>query len=307
MQKAKDDEKMIGIVILNYNTWQEVVSCVDSVRSSELELYIVIVDNCSTNKSLDILKERYNSITNINIVRAESNGGYAKGNNIGIEICQSLGIEYCIVANPDVLFCDGSIEALLENIKKHEDVVIAAPQIYNLYMVPTALPLIKRSGLLEYSGLAKRKNLVLEKESTLKERDVYLCSGACFIMRTIHFMEMGAFDEGTFLYNEEACYSAQAKNVGLRILFVPWARVIHTHKCHSSLSADAEFIVSALYYWHKYEKAGFIKLCFFFVCRQFRVIIKMFCGRTSPKGYDKFLKRTFSGFGQTMRIKLNKK
>ena len=40
---------MVGIVILNYNSWADTVACVDSIHEAEkkLEFRIYLVDNCS--------------------------------------------------------------------------------------------------------------------------------------------------------------------------------------------------------------------------------------------------------------------
>lgn len=70
----------IGIVILNYKTYQETEILVDTLLgmySPNLKLFIEIVDNCSPNNSYDYLKDKHDSHPQIEVSQSGENGGFA--------------------------------------------------------------------------------------------------------------------------------------------------------------------------------------------------------------------------------------
>ena len=71
-----------GIVILNYNDYETTLKCLQPILDYKNIDYIIVVDNCSTNDSYDQLAKHRND--RWILLRSPSNGGYAKGNNIGI-------------------------------------------------------------------------------------------------------------------------------------------------------------------------------------------------------------------------------
>ena len=119
---------MIGVVILNYNDVQTTIELVDKLVSYKSISNIVIVDNHSTDDSVQILNSKYKTITRIKIVISNTNGGYGAGNNIGIKYLYDMyGIRYQIICNPDVSFEENVVVALLQGIKILTKAAIVAP------------------------------------------------------------------------------------------------------------------------------------------------------------------------------------
>ena len=73
-----------AFVILHYNTIEDTILCVDSIKENVNSNYnIVIVDNCSPNGSGKLVKEKYCNDVDIHVILSERNEGFARGNNIG--------------------------------------------------------------------------------------------------------------------------------------------------------------------------------------------------------------------------------
>ena len=104
---------MVGIVILNYNSWADTVACVDSIHEAEkkLEFRIYLVDNCSPVRPepgvLESLDKR-----GVIFIQNERNAGYSAGNNIGIKRALEDGCEEVLISNSDVRYETGSISEL---------------------------------------------------------------------------------------------------------------------------------------------------------------------------------------------------
>ena len=75
-------EKSVHIVVLNYNGYEDTISCVDSLLKIQYENYkIIVVDNASTN---DHSALQQNLPSEIILLQSGKNLGYAGGNNVGI-------------------------------------------------------------------------------------------------------------------------------------------------------------------------------------------------------------------------------
>ena len=77
---------MIGVVIINYKTWEITVECVNSIKvTCKNPYHIYIVDNKSPNNSVKMLRDTYYTDKTITIIESPINGGYGYGLNRGFE------------------------------------------------------------------------------------------------------------------------------------------------------------------------------------------------------------------------------
>ena len=83
----KKYDGLIGVVILNYNSYQDTINLVQELQCQSLSenLRIIVVDNDSPNNSYEFLKELEDRFSNTVVLQTGENLGYAKGNNFGLE------------------------------------------------------------------------------------------------------------------------------------------------------------------------------------------------------------------------------
>ena len=93
---------MIGIIILNYNSYSLVLKLLNNLKNIVGISKIIIVDNNSTDNSVEELRKEANE--NVILIENKENRGYAAGNNIGIKYLINifLNIEYMCILNPDI-------------------------------------------------------------------------------------------------------------------------------------------------------------------------------------------------------------
>ena len=72
-----------AIIILNYNDFTTTKEMIEQIKDYKILNHIIIVDNCSTDDSYNILKKEEKN--NIEVIKTKSNNGYASGNNYGIK------------------------------------------------------------------------------------------------------------------------------------------------------------------------------------------------------------------------------
>ena len=100
----------VGYVVLHYNTDQDTVECINSIRRMT-DNPIVIVCNGSKNDSDEFIEKYYENQMSIFVIKNNENKGFARGNNDGIRYLRQNNIADIVVCiNNDIVFTDASFE-----------------------------------------------------------------------------------------------------------------------------------------------------------------------------------------------------
>lgn len=273
---------MIGAVILNYNTAEHTIACVESIRKWNSEpLRIVVVDNASTNDSVERLRS-YLETNNgaFELVVSEKNGGYAQGNNIGLKLLDADdAVTELLVLNNDVLFTQDMLPALKSFLDSHPDAGVVSPLLYcrdgrtvdnTCARKDCTIREIVWTYLLYFtnimgilSGFSSRRKILLANPDLLNapEVEIELPSGSCFMIRKDLFSEIGFFDPNTFLYYEENILYRKLLKAGKQSYLLPSVACIHlggetTNKVSHSASYMKSSKASGYYYAMHYRNPG---------------------------------------------------
>ncbi len=226
-------EKMIGVVILNYNTSGDCIRCVDLIKKQNYNLYeVIIVDNCSCERDLKILRE-YCKKNTITLLLSSENRGYSAGNNIGLRYSLAKGYEYALVLNPDVELTNTEyISRILTKIESDMQIAVLGTDIVNRYGVHQN-PMHNVSYFEEISVIYEvvyRKVRELFRKC-FPEGDKYCSqlSGCCLLLRLSFVKGIGYFDEGVFLYCEEDILSKQVLKGGCVMYYMSGISAFHNH------------------------------------------------------------------------------
>lgn len=116
----------ISIIIVTYNSEEDIKGCLDSLLTEEsTRNEIIVVDNASKDHTLDIIGQYKRRIT---LVECKENFGYAQANNIGFK--KSAG-KYVFLLNPDTVVIGGSLRKLFDYMEMNQDVILLAPLVLN--------------------------------------------------------------------------------------------------------------------------------------------------------------------------------
>jgi len=108
----------VSIVIPVYNVKMYLCECLDSLINQSLqEIEIICIDDCSTDGSLDILKEYESKDYRIKIIKNKKNRGQAYTRNIGL---QHANGEYIGFVDSDDFVDENYYKVLYENAKKYD-------------------------------------------------------------------------------------------------------------------------------------------------------------------------------------------
>lgn len=231
---------MVGIVILNYNSWGESVECIESiVNHTKAEYKIYLIDNHSTVSMTQAQQIKLKELGAVVFLNTE-NRGYAAGNNIGLQMAAEDGCDQMMVCNPDVRFVDNSIGVLCQFAATQNDAAIVGPLLYDEdgKYHPTSMRIkLTASGKIKNMFLStpfrplfrKFENAFYSSEPFSKPEKVFSVAGSCFLITQKGYAQVFPFDENTFLYEEEYILGCRIEGKGLSAYVVPETKVIHSY------------------------------------------------------------------------------
>lgn len=277
---------MIGMVIVNYNDYETTKRLLDNVKDYKVLKEIVVVDNKSTDNSLEELRKLKNK--KITIIDSGENKGYSYALNVGckylIDKYKSLNI---VISNSDIIIeSELDIKDLNSYISTKNVIVgptiIQGNDLNRGFKIPTPWQDIKQNIVF----FGKR---VLAKELSYPDNyyhkdisKVDTVSGCFFMISSKHLEDMGYFDENVFLYYEENIMGIKTKKLGKNIIVCNNVDVIHDHSVSidKSLKRIKKYDIlktSQEYFEKKYNGANKIELFFLKVFRyltRFLLLIK---------------------------------
>ncbi len=254
---------MIGIVILNYKTWNDTVKCVESIiETAHVEYKIYVVDNNSPDDSYIQLKSKFNYFNNVCIVKSYRNGGYSAGNNIGIRLALSDGADALLLTNSDIIFFENAIDSIYKCILDNPQVGVVGPKVL---LQDGGVQHLIRENYTFFNYIFSKKPLVYLKFLNINNKTMYggykydndllffgCLSGCCICLSTKCLEKIGLLDESIFLYYEEAIIGYKAKQNNMLTCFKHEACVLH--KSSSSIGSKN----SAFSRFHRYYSSLYV-------------------------------------------------
>lgn len=262
---------MIGLVLLNFNDFESTISFLKNIWNFSCLSNVVVVDNHSTNDSYQILKAFCSQNEKITVIKTNANLGYAGGNNFGVNyLIKNSNVEYILIANPDIAFSERTIVALKKIFYIKKNVGLVSCRMKNSKL-PTAWKLPSYRDCLYENFILLNKVFSASSQYpasyfTSGIKKVEVLPGSFLLISKVAFLDVGGFDNETFLYYEEniLCYKLKEKKyncyIDLNNYFVH-ANSRTINKNIKSLSKKLEIANdSRLYYCEKYLGVHGVKL-----------------------------------------------
>ncbi len=234
----------LSIIIVNFNTKKLTINCINSVwkHVKKTNFEIIVVDNASTDGSIDALK-LLKKRKKIKIIKSYKNIGFGAANNMGMRVAAG---KYILLLNSDTLIESSAIDGMVEWMKKNKEVGATSCALKNSDgstqatggYFPSLLKVVAWMFLLDdlpvvdriikpfhpmhphspiYKGVGDFKNP--------KERD--WLTGAFLLIDKKVLEKVGYFDEDYFMYTEEVDLCYRIKKAGWKIWYLPKWSVIH--------------------------------------------------------------------------------
>ena len=257
------------VVIVNYCTPGMLIDCLETLvpQARELNARIAVVDNASPDDSVLKLKRWMtdNAASDcIDLIESSINGGFAAGNNIGIESCQA---RLYLLLNSDTFVRDGALRRMVKAISSEPGVGMLSPRLE----WPDAKPQESCfrfhrpiSELIDSASTGPITRLLARYDVPLRVSEASMfpewTSFACVMIRREVFDRVGLLDDGFFMYFEDVDFSFRARQAGYEIMHDPSARVVHLRGGSSPVKAHTTLRKRLPRYFYESRTRYFYKL-----------------------------------------------
>lgn len=236
---------LISVIIVNYNTFSITCDCIESIvrLTHKAQYEIILVDNASPNDNPDDFLLKFPSVK---LIKSQENGGFAKGNNLGIAAASG---DIILLLNSDTILTEDSISMAAYQLQQLPDVAALSVR------------LVYPDGKLQHTARKFRsiKNEVLDllrpvlllipykKRAALMLNQYFKgdyntyadwVSGA-FIMFRKELLEKlpgNKLDERFFMYGEDQLWCYQFHELGYESYYFAGTTVIHIHNASTEPS-----------------------------------------------------------------------
>ncbi len=228
----------LSIIILSWNVRDLLRQCLESVASGRPlsadhpppTTEIIVVDNASSEGSVEMVRAEFPAVR---LIANQANRGYTGGNNDGIAAAAG---RYVMILNPDTRVLNDALAAMVAYADAHPDVGVVGPQLLNpdgsvqssRRRFPTLMTGLFESTWLQLISprdVLRRYYALDQPDDAIQEVDWLF--GACFLVRREVIQQVGALDEGFFMYSEEMDWCRRIRQAGWKVVYLPEAQVIH--------------------------------------------------------------------------------
>ena len=218
----------VAVVILNWNGLKMLDRFLPSVieHSTGEEYSVYVVDNGSTDHSLDLVHEKFPAVK---VLAFDENYGFAGGYNKAIK---EIEAEYIVLLNSDVEVTKGWLNPMIQYLDENPSVAACQPKIRSW----------KNKAFFEYAGASGgfidkygypfcrgRIMSSLEKDEGQYDQiiPIFWATGAALFIRRSVYLEVGGLDSRFFAHMEEIDLCWRMLSRGHQIVVIPQSLVYH--------------------------------------------------------------------------------
>ena len=217
---SASENPRVSVIIPIYGKVDYTLRCLASIAKHPPvdEIEVIIVDDCSSDNSLDVLSE----VTGIRLLRNKQNQGFVRSCNTGAKAAKG---QYLCFLNNDTKVTEGWLDALLRTFIDFPGTGLAGSKlVYPDGRLQEAGGIIWQDG--NACNFGRFQDPLLPVYNYAREVDY--CSGASIMVPKSLFEELGGFDEHYMpAYCEDSDLALKIRDKGYRVIYQPLSTVIH--------------------------------------------------------------------------------
>jgi len=217
-----------AIVILNWNGEMFLQKFLPVLiqNTTQAGVEIIVADNASTDSSLSILKDKFPTVRTILL---DKNYGFAGGYNKALA---QIDADYFVLLNSDVEVTVDWLKPMLDYMNSHLNVAACQPKILSYDQPAFFEHAGAAGGYIDRFGFPFCRGRIVGIAEEDKGQydsivDVFWATGACLMIRSRVFREVGGLDDDFFAHMEEIDLCWRLKSRGYGIVCIPESSVFH--------------------------------------------------------------------------------
>lgn len=220
---------MVSGSIVTYNNISTIAKTLETIftQTKDIDFKLYIVDNGSSDGTPEFIEKNYPQVS---VIRSEKNVGFGAGHNI---VINSVDSSYHAIINPDIVLKENVIKKMVDYMEENTDIGLLSPRI----CFPDGRDQIlgKRNPRIKYlvasrlrgdePGKLLREYAMLDCDLS-KPVQIENATGCFMLLRTDVLKKIGGFDDGYFMYFEDADLARRVNEVS-KCVYYPNAIVNH--------------------------------------------------------------------------------
>lgn len=264
---SQAESNSVACIVVNYFCAQQTLEAVRSFADQCPHGQIVVVDNSTTPKELDMLRQGLPPRTLL--IQQPKNSGFAVACNTALTHCDK---EFVLLLNPDAILLPGCIEQLVQCLHKHKHLAAASPlQFWDRAQtwllppawLPTGIGLWALSAAVKATRSAcrlsyayRRLALSLWMSKSKEATPQRALSGGAMLIRKSALRPSGLlFDPRYFMYYEDSDLCMRLRREGWKLAIANNAHVVHEWE-HSTSKIQMMEESRALYFSSNLNGSG---------------------------------------------------
>jgi GT2 family glycosyltransferase len=216
----------IAVVILNYNGEKLLRQFLPSVIQHSSEAEIVVVDNASTDSSVEVLKHEF---PEIKIIALPQNYGFCGGYNRALK---QVNARYYVLLNSDVEVTSNWLSPLINLFDNDSTIAAIQPKILSYYQKSKFEYAGAGGGLIDAMGYPFCRGRIfthVEEDHGQydDEREIFWATGACLFIRSSVYHQFSGFDEDFFAHMEEIDLCWKINRANMKVYYCGKSNVYH--------------------------------------------------------------------------------
>lgn len=217
------------VIIVSYNFEPWLHKCLDSLRQSHYPVSVLVVDNGSSDNTVNRLREEYPDVL---LIANDDNLGFGAANNIGLEYALAHGYEAVFLLNQDAWIGNDVVGELVRLSKKYVHIGILSPvHLHASGVKPDG-------GSSQYAGIGALEELPSEEECVA----LSFVNAAFWFIPTRVLRRVGFFSPLFFHYGEDKDYVNRLFYHGFGVAYSPRVMGYHDRE-----SIRGDFLYSKKY------------------------------------------------------------
>jgi len=224
----------LSIIIASYNKKDLLRNCINSIlkNTKELDFEIIAVDDCSSDNSVQMVKDEFKD--KVKLIINKKNSGPIVANNKGI--IESKG-EYCLILDNDTIITNNVFKKMADFMEENPKMGVLGCKLtfLNGNFQKTCDGIFPPIHIWIRDSILQRlipNNKITQVHKTTPEahekiQEVDNVKGACYMLRRKMLKEIGLIDEEYYMYVEENDLFFRMKKKGWKIFYVPYGPVMH--------------------------------------------------------------------------------
>lgn len=226
----------ISVIVINYNAGPSLTNAVKSVIDHSAVVEVIVVDNASSDNSIDLLRKNI-KIKKLKVIKNQNNIGFAKANNLAAS--KSSG-DYLLFLNPDATMNSEGLSKLMDTASKNPDSLITpALKNTNKSIQPSCYRRQSIWNALKQFWFGVKHSYSKYRPTGNKASKVHCAVAAVWLLPKTLWNKLNGFDEKFFLYFEDIDFCDRLNKIGFSVIYEPSAASTHVHGLSAQKNTQA--------------------------------------------------------------------